>query len=355
MTDKKNGFDTQAVVYHIVGWSIWITYEVSLANAIRQNLNHFADYLFHYILYALLFYFHCFVALRTTNPNFRTNHILILTIVALEVLIYYMLAVVMNKVLMASGLPVNIPDTNSRLFNLATIYRCVLILMFSTAFRIGLNLLEEQRRIRNFQAHEFAAEKERSDLENKLMKSELDFLRSQIDPHFIFNSLSSFYYRLRKSDKVVADDLMALSEHIHYSFSPKARGTDTDLRGEVQHIRKYLMLQEKRFKSKVDFIADVDGSDIRVPPLLLISLVENIFKHGELSNVAQTPLVELRTDHGKLYFRTRNKVRSDSSPGHGIGMSNTVRRLEALYPNRYRLECKEEDGIYELNLEINLT
>ncbi|MHB1179206.1 MAG: sensor histidine kinase [Daejeonella sp.] len=351
---KKYPKEIPRLHYHIIAWSLFITYEVSLSAAIRGSYNHFSDYLLHYLLYILLFYVHCYLVLGTVTLSNIFDYVKLLVYLSLELTVYYCCNVIINEYLVSSGLPVNVIDTSSELFHLATFYRFIYIAALSTAFRIAVNLLKSQKRNLEFVTETLLHEREKESLRTELLSSELSFLRSQINPHLLFNSLNTIYNRVRKQDPANAKHVLALAELMHYSLGAKGPQDKVLVTSELEHIENYIDLQRMRFSTEIICNIKHDECELTIIPFLLITLIENIFQHGDLKAPQQPPSIELSTGHGTLVMLTCNQIRVDRIPGNGVGLYNTAKRLDLHYSDTHTFEYSSDQNIFKLKLTIKL-
>lgn len=340
--------------YHIVAWALFITYEVSLSAAIRESFNRLSDYILHYLLYILLFYVHCYLVLGNTSLKKVKDYFRLLIFLLLELACYYGCNVLINDYLVSSGSPVNVIDTSSRLFHLATFYRFIYIAAFSTAFRIAINLIKSHKKNLEFITETLIHEREKESLRTELVSAELSFLRSQINPHFLFNSLNSVYNRIRKNDPHSAEYVMALADLMKYALQPQDAEDKVPVESELEHISNYMKLQQMRYATDIDFNISIDDKELKIIPLLLITMVENVFQHGDLKNEQSRPVIEITVSGGELVLQTKNLIRKDHRPGNGLGMANIRKRLELQYKNRYILEYSADQNTFNLKLVIKL-
>lgn len=350
---KTSSQSFPTIYYHLIFWGIFIIYEITLAAAIRERFNHFLDYFLHYFLNILLFYFHCYFVLGRKQFDRIKAYQQTLAFLVLELISYYLATVVINELLTSIGVPVSVGDTSSRLFYLSVIYRSLYLIGLSTAFWIAMNLLENRDRLHKYITQNLIAEKEKETLRMELVTAELAFLRSQINPHFLFNSLNSLYNRIRKNDPQSAEYVLALAELMQYALTEQAPDYEAPIECEIEHISNYLKLQQMRYSREIDLKISNQDPELRIIPLLLITLIENIFKHGDLSKVPP-PVIEISTFEGKLTLLTRNYIRTDPQAGKGVGLTNSRKRLELHYPNRYTFEYGTDKNIFTLKLTINL-
>ncbi len=206
--------------------------------------------------------------------------------------------------------------------------------------------------------------REKQVLENQTMQSELRFLKSQINPHFLFNTLNNLYaLTLKKSDQA-PEIVIKLSEMMRYMLY-ECNEKRVPLEKEVNYIQNYLDLEALRQGKQVEINFKVEGkiSGQQVAPLMFVPFLENSFKHG-LNNHLHTGFVHihLQATAEKVFFYIENsKAAAPGIPGKsssrsgGIGLVNIKRRLELLYPNHYQLEIQDAPSVYAVRLQLDLT
>ena len=204
---------------------------------------------------------------------------------------------------------------------------------------------------------DWAIEKRRNeDLAQLQLSTELKYLRTQIQPHFFFNTLNNLYaLALKKSDKAPRL-VIKLSEMMQYVLY-EVNSSRASLLQEINHINNFIDIERLRYNDKVECELDITGNieDVEVPPLLFLSFVENCFKHGLRDNdhiKINMSFEIIGKDY--LIFKLSNNFNPDvkSNEKHGIGLANSKRRLSLLFYNNYELKTKVVDNIYKLYLKI---
>ena len=202
----------------------------------------------------------------------------------------------------------------------------------------------------------FLNEKIKTNLENEKLLSELAFLKSQINPHFLFNSLNNIYsLAYQKSDKT-PEAILKLSEIMRYMLY-ESNEDKVALADEIRYLENYIELQKLRFKdsSYIKFEIIGDAKAQKITPLVLISFVENAFKHG-IATDREVPIsILLNIEPGKLFFKTVNKKSNQNKDDTGgIGLQNVRRRLDLLYKDQYELHIEDKNDVYNCELYLNL-
>jgi LytS/YehU family sensor histidine kinase len=202
----------------------------------------------------------------------------------------------------------------------------------------------------------FLNERIQRDLENQRLSAELAFLKSQINPHFLFNSLNSIYSLAYQKSENTPGAILKLSEIMRYMLY-ESNDNKVALEKELQYLQNYIDLQKIRFGKKafIDFKIEGEVGDQRIVPLLLIAFIENAFKHGVANEAATAIKLLIKIDATSLYFFIQNKKHTDNrDPSGGIGLSNVKRRLDLLYPRKYSLEIRDEIDTYTCELSLVL-
>jgi two-component system, LytTR family, sensor kinase len=199
-------------------------------------------------------------------------------------------------------------------------------------------------------------EEQKLKLEVEKMQADLKFLKSQINPHFLHNTLNSFYARSLPLSADLADGILTLSEMMRYALgeSHTADGRVL-LRDEIEHLKNFIKMNQFRFRGNLNVHLEVEGvlNGAVIVPFVLITLVENIFKHGDLSN-AEHPIkisIDLK-DHRLRYYSKNRKKKGPKELSTGIGLDNIQKRLQLAYGDEYALNIKDEDDCYTTELLI---
>ncbi|GAA0564850.1 sensor histidine kinase [Chitinophaga japonensis] len=188
--------------------------------------------------------------------------------------------------------------------------------------------------------------------------AELSFLKAQINPHFLFNTLNNIYTLALTGNEHTADSIMKLSNIMRYVTDDAAEHF-VSLQSEVDCIRDYIDLQRLRLGKKVQLDFSVTGNlaHKKIAPLILMTFIENVFKYGISNHAPATLIIRIFAEAGTVGFFSRNPLFADrrQQESTGIGIANTRQRLAHLYPGRHLLNISEDDGFFtvELTLQVN--
>lgn len=197
-------------------------------------------------------------------------------------------------------------------------------------------------------------ERENRQLTDEKRVAEAAFLKTQINPHFLYNTLNMLYGMAYGVDKVLASSLLKLSELMRYMLRDTPDGL-VDLSQEVEYLHNFLDLYRLRYPGRLCAELTVQGdlAGHRVAPLLLIPFVENAFKHGVLDDPATPVRLHLALAPGTVEFTVENQRHDyQSDSGSGIGLTNLRRRLELLYPGRFAWQVEPAGPLFRAFLRL---
>ncbi len=192
-------------------------------------------------------------------------------------------------------------------------------------------------------------------VEMEKVKTEQAFLKSQFNPHFLFNTLYSIYYlSLTKSDKAPSS-IMKLSDMMRFILS-ESQNDYILIQKEINHIAQYIDLQKLRIpaKTQIEFKVQNISSELQIAPLLLMPFVENAFKYGVSSHFNTCIKINLLVEKNSVELKVSNGKYNlvDESEKHNIGIRNVKKRLEIHYPNSYKLTITDKEDSFFIHLKI---
>ncbi len=223
----------------------------------------------------------------------------------------------------------------------------LLILAAASSIKLAIDWLQSQKDIEQI-------EKERA-------KAELNFLKGQLNPHFLFNSINTLYGNIDSANEVARAILLKLSDMLRYQLYEC--GTDIiEIEKEIEYIKNYVALQRLRANSNlnIDLFIAHEVKSIAIPPLLLSPFIENAFKHVSKFKEKQNWIkIALGLEKQRFNFNITNSLDipndTESHLAGGIGVANIKRRLELIYGKTYDLNIEKTDETFSVNLSLDLS
>ena len=308
--------------------------------AYDRNTSDIPSYTYAFFLtYALAAFFINYYLLGSYFYQKRYRHFII------GVLLTIGLVIVAEELILE---PIYFPDTRARSFPglMMTLIPIIPVFTILVGFKFGWDALAKQNEVEN--------------LRMMAKESELGFLKSQINPHFLFNNLNNLYaYAIENSPKTpeIILELSGVLRYMLYDCQVKYVPLNTELKQLENFIRLSSMQIEDR--GTVNYKLDEVGGTYQIAPLILVVFIENAFKHSTASQTADIH-IEVKThldQAGMLHFVCTNTYRTQSnttSLSKGIGLENVRKRLELLYPDQHQLDISQDEPTYEVALRLQL-
>lgn len=329
---------TPALGWHLLGWTLFTMYEF------RRGVDDWEDYWLggaNILAHIAIFY----VLFSIVYPRLQRlgNSWLVLAAIPLGVVGFICFRYLFQEVLMMSLLGFGNYETDDLGFYFRdNVLRGLYIVIASLVSFLLLNL--QQGRVR------------RKQLETEKTSAELAFLRSQINPHFLFNTLSYLHTEAFMVDAKLAGNILRLSDVLRYATQNTKQEKRT-ITEEVDLLNNYIEIFRQRFEGRcyLNFVVEGTLLEQQVEPLLLMPFVENAFKHGRYID-PETPIeVSLKVKEGHLEFCCRNAIKHQQKDEvSGIGLENVRRRLTLLYPQRHELQITPEEEYFMVSLSLQL-
>ena len=208
--------------------------------------------------------------------------------------------------------------------------------------------------------HWFQIQNEKADLITKNVQTELQFLKNQINPHFLFNTLNNLYALTLKKSDLAPDVVIKLSDMLRYMLY-ECNEKEVALSKEIKYIQNYIELEKIRLSKNVDIQIKIEGdiSKTYIAPLLIIPFIENSFKHGLKYSSSNAYLhFNVNANQNELAFYIENSKANNmagsirTNTTGGIGLVNVKKRLELIYPSTHSLKIQESPNSYTIDLKI---
>lgn len=344
----KEWFQRKKTIYiHLICWSIFILYEISIIGIISQHFQRFNSYALFYLLNISLFYFHSLVVLHPFAKSTMADLWRIPLLLILELTLYCILTSLFSYYLTQRSVSIfELPIFST--INLAnTIWRGSYFILYGTGYYFLIRYNQKKERTLTQ-----AIENEK--LENSLLRTEQDFLRAQINPHLLFNSLNFIRYAIRKRPAEADDAIMRLAGMMGFALE-STTGT-IPLSRELEQIDNLIALNQLRFNHALylNYSTDIHDPETPTIPIILLTLVENVFKHGDLRNEESPAFIKIESTPAYLLFESSNlAIENNSVKSNKTGIQNISLRLDQFYKNQYRFSHELQGNIYKVVLKID--
>ena len=339
----KNLFITISI--HVIAWGLLLmvpflsTYQVIKSFAPTDNIS-FVPIIILSLFLIVIFYFNYFVLI----PKFLLlkKYLLYVITLVLSIVTAFVLSGVFFNLFDFN--PDNIASINPVLIKIEPIMRAnaFLMLIISILASISLTINNHLRQ-----------------LEKEKLVAQISSLKSQINPHFLFNTLNNIYATAIDTSPRTADMVDKLSEMMRYTMK-ETQNDFVPLEEEINYLNNFIELQKLRLERTIKFDYTIEGefSELQIAPMLLIPFVENAFKHGVNSEQDSNIRINIKANESELHFLVANNkvnIQSDIKENSGgLGIENTKHRLALIYPSKHLLTIKETENDFIVSLHINL-
>ena len=336
------------ILLHIIFWFYTFAWSEIIRGLFSNKGGHSIGYYFepfslsHYFLFPLIFYFNYFFIMPRYYKKGKIKLAWFGWILLLSAFI--LLRYLIQEVLFFHWLGIHnyFEGTSISYYIFDNIYYGGILIVMSFLFWI----IDDN----------FKSQKENLVLMEEKKTAQLTFLKNQVNPHFIFNTLNNIYSLVSsKSDKALSS-IEKLSQLMRYMYKD-SDAPQVSLQDELNYITSFIDLQSIRLSNKesIQYHFSENIAQYKIAPLLLIPFIENMFKHGVLNQVEKPLQINLTIHNYTLELTTTNFINTlHKDDASGIGLDNVKKRLMLLYPNKHKLTIETKDNIYTTNLQIKL-
>lgn len=335
------------IILHLI---FWITYIVFLAGYLLLETNFKINYVYFPAVvlvrrfYDVMVFYYFYISI--SSKLLDTKKIIIYILISL--LYIGILAIPFTYITLYNSnrwyMPIGDYYLYFKTYYFALLYHAFLIVPFGIAFKLGKLWYD------NFVTQKIL--KAQSDA------NELALLRSQINPHFLFNTLNNIHSFIQREPDRASFGIIKLSEIMRYMLY-KSDTEEVLLENEIEYINNYIDLQKLRISDAnfVEFNITGNYQGVSIPPMLFMPFVENAFKHGRKREVSPGIFINLSVLNNNIEFSITNYIKEDENVENtkgGFGLKNIKRRLELLFGNKYELETVTEDKKFLVKLKFSL-
>ncbi len=344
------------ILRHILVWLIFISYEMAYIKfmvGITATLFHYTVF---YALNICLFYFNAYVILDFSFFKTDRPYLNAICLTVVEIMVYLAIKYGLDY-LLSKMFPPSVKLIFGKLYILTNVWRCIYFIGFSIAYWSMRYMVMFKEKNHLMETEQLKHITDKLELENKYISAENAYLQNQISPHLLFNSLNFIYNAIHKLSERAGKGIMLLADIMRYSLVSSEDNRTVPLKKELEQIEKLIELSRLRFKEEffIRFKKKGKLAGTQILPMTLITLVENMIKHGDLGDARHPALVSLEQKDDILVFKTINRKRIGRiHPKSGLGLRNIKKRLMNYYQNQYALEILDKDDDFSVMLILHL-
>ncbi|TKC09958.1 hypothetical protein FA048_07035 [Pedobacter polaris] len=341
---------------HFIVWALFMLYETVVIGLLFNLYGNPIIYIAHYIVIVSIFYVHAnFIlawALRDkTNVIWRLPFIIIIQIILYILLNYSADLILIGLNLIEVKGKHNLDST----FILRNLYRGIYFLGFSTGYYFLSNFLSQRKKTEELEKEKLEKVIQQQKTEQELIIAQNAFLKAQINPHFLFNTLDFIYHKVNMHSEIAGEAVIRLSQMMRYAIDSDEMENTIYLADEIEQVENLIYLYQIRKTNDLNvyFSYTEDVKHLQLIPLVLLTLVENIFKHGDISDDDDIAYINLSILNELLQIQTVNlinhhKVKNTTNSG----LNNIHKRLCYAYGNEVSFQYQSIDQHFKANIEI---
>lgn len=341
---------------HLIAWSIFIVWETLIILFFTGILGTFGNYVIHYLINITFFYTYALLLEKATG--FPNGAVWKVPLVVVSTILIYLALVTGVDILLYNYtdlLPGKMPNLRIRISRV--LYRGSFFLLFSTGYYFLKRFIKEKTEKSRIEKQRFQMLIEKEKMEKELAMSKNAFMKAQINPHLLFNTFEFVHQKLIAHSPEDAKVMLYLSDMMRFAASTQHNEGFVDLSEEISQCENLIALHHiTQGAIYVELASGPDLDEIKLIPLVLLTILENMFKHGNLNNVENKATIAVYTYDGKLHIESRNLPRLvKSKVGFGSGMDNISNRLKyAYHQDAEMIAGIDEEGFYTLSISISL-
>ncbi len=345
---------------HFLIWLIFIFYESILVGFLYNVFENPLVYTAHYLVIIFFFYFHADIVLSKTLKRGKQGLLILPLIIGLEIFLYTISHHIVNIILIYIGiLKENTVITFDSQFALRNIYRGLYFLGFSTGYYYLRNYFKERKKTEELERQRLEGVILQQQTEQALAKAHNAFLKAQINPHFLFNTLDFVYHNVNEQSPVAGETIISLAQMMRYAIDSDKMGEFIELGDEIAQVENLIYLYQIRKNNKLEISLDYtpEVKEVKFIPLILLTLVENIFKHGNLTTEGHEAQITLAIVEDVFYMETENLIsRNISKISNNAGIANIENRLRYAYGENLSFTYGQtEDNHFKVSISMPMT
>lgn len=347
---------------HVLCWTVYITYEVVFATVLPGLWHNPTNYFYFYLFNISLFYVHAHLVLPYALKS-RFHALWKLPFLVIAETALFSTALLVQGVV-AGRVVFHFSGLERLVFDVAGFRYFVVpllpYLLYSTGYYFLQRYIREQKHSKDVEKQHLKQLISIQELESNLLRMEQAYLRAQVNPHLLYNTLNFVNYAAKHNPEEAERAIVLLSDIMRYALEPAGNASGlVQLEEEMQQTEKLTELNQLRFSGRlhIRLIIEGDPGRAQVIPLMLLTLVENIFKHGELRKAEAPAIIRIELGGDLLSIKTENLIRRSDQSLSGsskTGLKNLAERLEMQYPSRHVFHYIEHGGLFSAHVIVRL-
>ncbi|MDY0905124.1 sensor histidine kinase [Pedobacter sp. CFBP9032] len=341
---------------HILIWSIFIGYETIIVGVVFGIFGNPLTYIAHYTIIICYFYLLSIKGLNWALNGKGSRFFKLPAMLIIAIASYILINFIADNLLIRIGAINHVKRIDlDEGYILKEIYRCIYFTGLATAFYFLSTYLKEREKtvhLERMRLQNIIAEEK---MQSSLSKAQNDFLRAQINPHFLFNSLNCVYHNIDNDPDLAKEAIIIVSEIMRYAVEASHNNGLILVNNEVNQARKLAKLHKIRTVGNqfLEIYMDEEAVQYYIIPLVILTLTENIFKHGNLNDLTHEAMISVFMGDDKLHIHSTNKINENpSTGGTNSGLSNIRERLSATYGNGFYFHCETENDTFNVRISI---
>jgi len=309
------------------------------------------NYVLHYALNVAFFYLNAHVILKQSFKNRKNSVVLFIVLMFIQIAIYVLLRYLLTYSLGDTYTPFNILNVVLNYHGMfQSLWRGIFFIGLSSFYYLFMEYKLERTRSEEAEKSALRESLAHRETENELRLAQYERLRAQVNPHLLFNTLSFLYDSIRKHNEIAGEAVIQLSELMRFSLETnESRDRFPELKEELDQVHNLISLNKIR-KDKEQFVNlhfSDDAKEFRFIPLVVITLVENMIKHGNLSKINQAGSIQIEINESNFTIRTSNLINTKiHHSGFNKGLDNIEKRLKLAYADQFSFSYGVRNDIY---------
>ncbi|MBB6273774.1 sensor histidine kinase YesM [Pedobacter cryoconitis] len=347
--------------YHFLVWSVFVAYEIFIRWLHGPEMAPAIVYIVAYTLGISVFYLHAHVILKyTLETKSKLLKYGLPLFILVEILFYLVIEYLIRKYIYEY---IRLKSTELtkpvHLYIFAKIWRYIYAIGLSTGYYFFLHDLRQRQQVKKMKQQKLKTILLEKEIKNELILTQNALLRAQINPHFLLNTLSYLYNETRKLAPKAAERILSLSDIMQYALSKEASSEYVTLESEIKLIENFLFLYQSRqaYKMQLNLSYNSEALSVIFIPLILMSLTENMIKHGQLDNPLKPAEIKIVYDNAALYINTSNpEAMKNPVSSYNTGLKNISNRLAMAYGEKVVFNSHLDSQNYfhtYIKLELN--